>query len=1056
MQNCSFTDETLVLLTLAGKPDAYEQLILRYERAVIASARSVTRYAYIAQDAAQDAFVTAWMKLNTLREPSKYGAWVCRIAKNCAKNMVMRYRSFMPLDTLDYSSPAAEDELDPARIALLEERYGDLYQGMEALPAQVLNVIRLHYFEDLSVAQIAERLGCSPGTVKWQLHEGRKKIRKELCAMDESYNDTLVERVMKKVAELKLWQLKNDKSGFEEVWRDVLREVEELPESRRRSHALADVLMRGWWWLEGEQNDALMERITRAAIEGNNEEVMCFVAEREANRMPWGVERADYLRQVQIPRLIEQGFARAAGVQYYALGELLWDDGKGEEGDEAFDACCRLLGADDATRALAVAAKHYNKTVADGLLGEDKEAYKIGAYVYELVRVDCHLRMMKEIMNGHGTLYSYDTEGDAMIREISRADGYLFGPDLTVGQTFEASDGSTLTLVSTSERVEVPCGVFEGCHLYVTRRRDCQTGTTVSRCFCKQGVGIVRFERIADDLVEARVLKDYHIAGGDGLLPLACGNRWEYVGEFDSASLDASLICSVRYEDGERAVMVSEFCVKRREYDEASWVDAIQEVRNEYFKYEQGKHPVHDVTPAAARARALAKTPLEKLHTEVMSEVIERIIRTDSVLHPETKTHGYWNFFRKEYVFCRRGRTELRYNPRWSFELKGGSASMGNADRPLLYNDILGILYDAVGCIWSDEWRPGEIGKSEHVAYGKRICTYLTCEQIGRVEVACGAFEGCLRLSLDMRGLEKGLAYRTGKKEYIFAEGIGIIRVTNEYPDSVGQAVYELTSYEGEGEGYMPMHSGMKRRYDAIGMTDGFEGAVEYTWAEDGYGEIVIFTNQIGVRRLPPPITQYGAIQDEVIEENLWNKGEHEKSRLRHDVNNFRLLLHFFARPSRYWAAPEKAVAWNKYRLRIMEGLDPSGEVPRAWLGHYASTSFRTACALFGMGRSEEGWEYLERAFERYPLWDAIPEGEEMEVGDPLIWGGIKVIKGSAVILLPGGEREGIDYEHLFTGDASLMHYGMTAPQGWEWFNPVREEARFKEYVKRAEAMRKK
>jgi hypothetical protein len=34
--------------------------------------------------------------------------------------------------------------------------------------------------------------------------------------------------------------------------------------------------------------------------------------------------------------------------------------------------------------------------------------------------------------------------------------------------------------------------------------------------------------------------------------------------------------------------------------------------------------------------------------------------------------------------------------------------------------------------------------------------------------------------------------------------------------------------------------------------------------------------------------------------------------------------------------------------------------------------------------------------------------------------------------------------------DKSLVHYGMTAQKGWEWFNPVRDEERFKEYIERA------
>ena len=54
--------------------------------------------------------------------------------------------------------------------------------------------------------------------------------------MNEKWNDTLVEKVMKKVEELKLWRLKNSKDGFEVVYKDVLKEVENLPESNGKYH----------------------------------------------------------------------------------------------------------------------------------------------------------------------------------------------------------------------------------------------------------------------------------------------------------------------------------------------------------------------------------------------------------------------------------------------------------------------------------------------------------------------------------------------------------------------------------------------------------------------------------------------------------------------------------------------------------------------------------------------------------------------------------------------------------------------------------------------------
>ena len=50
-------------------------------------------------------------------------------------------------------------------------------------------------------------------------------------------------------------------------------------------------------------------------------------------------------------------------------------------------------------------------------------------------------------------------------------------------------------------------------------------------------------------------------------------------------------------------------------------------------------------------------------------------------------------------------------------------------------------------------------------------------------------------------------------------------------------------------------------------------------------------------------------------------------------------------------------------------------------------------------------------------------------------------------------EREGIDYGHMFNPKAEHLYYGMTAKHGWEWFDSVREEERFKEYIERAKLL---
>ena len=109
-------DETLVLLTLAGDQSAYEQLVRKYERAVIASARSVTGNLYLAEDVAQDAFITGWMKLDALKDPAKYGAWVCRIAKNCARNTVLRFENYLDLEVVENVRLADTEKDDPAEL----------------------------------------------------------------------------------------------------------------------------------------------------------------------------------------------------------------------------------------------------------------------------------------------------------------------------------------------------------------------------------------------------------------------------------------------------------------------------------------------------------------------------------------------------------------------------------------------------------------------------------------------------------------------------------------------------------------------------------------------------------------------------------------------------------------------------------------------------------------------------------------------------------------------------------------------------------------------------
>lgn len=195
---------------------------------------------------------------------------------------------------------------------------------------------------------------------------------------------------------------------------------------------------------------------------------------------------------------------------------------------------------------------------------------------------------------------------------------------------------------------------------------------------------------------------------------------------------------------------------------------------------------------------------------------------------------------------------------------------------------------------------------------------------------------------------------------------------------------------------------------------------------------------------------EYDAYRGEVLEERLWKQGKWDESRIRFDVNNLNILLHFMSRNNRNLAAPERATEWFKNNIRLIEYFGENGEIPRAWWGKYANLHFRAACSSFGYGNNEQAWEYLEKAFELYPQWLEIPCGESLELGRFILFNDVKAVKNKWRILVPGVGEEYISGGLAFCHGSEDMYYAMTAPRGWEWFNGIREDERFKAAIERA------
>ena len=876
-------DGALVELTLLGNEKAYEELVIRHEKAVKGTAFKVTGNEYSAEDASQDAFVSAWMHLDSLRDQERFGSWVCSIAKNCARTLVSHYRSCAPdisLNILQDMELTAGDEsglLEQLSAAGLAEaqRDEDLHTAVDALSEKIREAIHLHYFDGLSVAQIAEKLGVAEGTVKWRLCEGRKQLRKEYGVMEKTYNEneSLVDRVMRQVEALKLWGLKSDKTGFEEEYRAVLAAVEALDDSKEKHHALADVLLRGVWWVPGERSDELWERIKKSAEKGHNDEVMQSVMCAAHDEIKNKQERIAFMRDEQNPYLEAHGFIKTLAYNHFWMGHYLCEVGKYEEGLASFERAKELLTPNDVYYANAISAiRAWQFKIAHPDENDENLAYH--ATGEEVRYLDGKLYFWQQPGFSRGGASECDS---ALLWQCSQCDNLIYDPEMKLGELKISTDGKTsLALKAKDITVTTAAGIFEHCIILAQKpigevlygMRYCET------TFCP-GVGIVRqYVHRYEEIYEWQ-LSAYEILGGEGIIPFAAGNYWEYdmVSEIGVKRESVSRFEVTGAADG-KAVLYHLTTARIVGYNEESWKGNMLQARQQYaYSVSENEEKLRDIRPSLARAAALAVTKRERVHTAVATDVMNRIFDTDEDMAPNRTQVGMWNFF-EVYDVARNeseGRISLDSGRTFAFEWKNWCR--GKEACKVLNNFVLDILQDAAGCVWSEKWVPGYHTVHKIKRWQTDIETALDVTDGGTVETPVSTFENCICLTLDTKGMPRYVAYRGGKRQYWFAPGVGIVKYSfyYDYKEGIREGTYLLTELCGTGEGYFPYEDGMFRRYDVLEIENGWHAAVEYTWNVTG-DEAVIFRNGIGTQ----DIENYTADQARFKEEDARRKAEKE------------------------------------------------------------------------------------------------------------------------------------------------------------------------------------
>ncbi|GAA3591184.1 RNA polymerase sigma factor [Agrococcus terreus] len=163
-----------------GDDRAFAVLVRRHSPFLVAFATRYMRSSSDADDVVQEALITAWRRLDELREPERVRSWLATAVARRATD-VLRTRARR--DVQPMPEVEQEDDRSPAPERVAEGRLATtaLREALARLPEDQREVWLLREMAELSYDEIAERLGTSPATVRGRLSRARSAV---LAAME--------------------------------------------------------------------------------------------------------------------------------------------------------------------------------------------------------------------------------------------------------------------------------------------------------------------------------------------------------------------------------------------------------------------------------------------------------------------------------------------------------------------------------------------------------------------------------------------------------------------------------------------------------------------------------------------------------------------------------------------------------------------------------------------------------------------------------------------------------------------------------------------------------
>ncbi len=179
------TDEKLVELAVSTEPEAFGEIVRRWDRKIFALCFGMLGREDEARDAAQEAFVAAYRNLGNFRGEAKVSSWLHRIAVNQCLTTKRRAktRSEEFIDDENHEQErvfVAAAAYSPSNHTEQRERNVLVRQAVGSLPVDLRQVVVMKEFEDMTFQEISDTLEIPLSTVKSRLYTALKQLRSKL------------------------------------------------------------------------------------------------------------------------------------------------------------------------------------------------------------------------------------------------------------------------------------------------------------------------------------------------------------------------------------------------------------------------------------------------------------------------------------------------------------------------------------------------------------------------------------------------------------------------------------------------------------------------------------------------------------------------------------------------------------------------------------------------------------------------------------------------------------------------------------------------------------